>query len=366
MSWFQKRIKISSPLARYRLRRILVISLAWTVIDLFLYFRNVSSGADIDYPYRENVLSAYLLRSGIFLGVSILMSWLLLRELKVIFRDRALLTGWAVKVFLLLIVAFVAMILIFFLHFIIIKGTSASETGDQFRNYFLHTSFVSNAMLFWLVMLLSAQIIVEMDQKYSPGVFWEILTGKYLKPRNEKRIIMFLDLKDSTPIAEQLGHEKYFLFIKDFIYYVSKAVLENNGMIYQYVGDEVVVTWPYKKENVLKSLNTVIESRKAIQRKSDHFRREYDDIVPEFRVGLHAGDVTIGEIGIIKKDIAISGEAMNTAARIRSACNELNQKFIVSKEYFDSGILKSWQGENLGEVSLKGMDESMHLYALKI
>ena len=57
---------------------------------------------------------------------------------------------------------------------------------------------------------------------------------------------------------------------------------------------------------------------------------------------------------------------MNIAARIRSACNELNQKFVVSKEYFDTGILKSWQGEDLGEVSLKGVDESMQLYALRI
>jgi adenylate cyclase len=71
-------------------------------------------------------------------------------------------------------------------------------------------------MLFWLVMLLSAQIIVEMDQKYSPGVFWEIFTGKYLKPRNEKRIIMFLDLKDSTPIAEQVRPREVFFIYKRF------------------------------------------------------------------------------------------------------------------------------------------------------
>ena len=366
MRWLQKKINISSPIARYRLRRILLISLAWTVIDLFLYFRNVSSGSDIDYPYHENGWMACLLRSSIILVASLLMSWWLLKELKIAFRNITLLAGWLLKVFLLLLIAMAATVAVFFLHFIIIKDVSYAETLDRFQHYFWNTSLATDSLLFWLVMLLAAQIIVEIDQKYSPGVFLEILTGKYLRPRNEKRIIMFLDLKDSTPIAEQLGHEKYFLFIKDFIYYVSKAVLENNGMIYQYVGDEVVVTWPYKKGNIQKSLNTVIESRRAIQRKADHFRREYEDIVPEFRVGLHAGDVTIGEIGIIKKDIAISGEAMNTAARIRSACNELNQKFIVSKEYFDTGILKSWQGENLGEVSLKGMDESMQLYALKI
>ena len=176
---------------------------------------------------------------------------------------------------------------------------------------------------------------------------------------------MFIDLKDSTPISEQLGHEQYFSFIKDFIYYVSSAVLENDGHIYQYVGDEVVVTWPYKRSNILKSTNTVILARRMLQHASDYFRRKYG-VIPEFRVGLHAGQVTIGEIGVIKKDLAISGEAMNITARIRTACGELNQKFVVSADYFESKVLKSWQAENLGEVSLKGVEVPIQLYALKI
>jgi len=366
MNWFQKIIPGSSQVTKFRLRRIVIISLSWTAIDLFLYLRHVSGRDDIDYPYQEISFSACLLRSGIVLVVSFIMSWLLLKEIRIAFVKRSLITSFIIKVFLLLVVAVIAGIIIFTLHFLIIKKMSFAETLNELRGYFLYTRLATDSLLFWMVMLLSALVIVEIDQKYSPGVFWEILTGKYLKPRNEKRIIMFLDLKDSTPVAEQLGHEKYFLFIKDFIYWVSRAVLENKGMIYQYVGDEIVVTWPYKKLNILKSMNAVVESRKSIQRNSDYFRREYDGIVPEFRVGLHAGDVTIGEIGIMKKDIAISGEAMNIAARIRSTCNELNQKFVVSKDYFESGILKSWQGEDLGEVSLKGLDESMQLYALKI
>lgn len=366
MSWFQNKSFRISPVAKYRTRRILLISLGWTLVDLFLYLRNVSVKDDIDYPYQENSITACLLRSLIVLLASFFMCRVLFSSFKTLFTKRSLLNRWFIKGVLLLVAGITASAFIFFLHYLLIKGNGLNETFIHFKNYFFYTSYATDSLLFWLVMLLAAQIIVELDQKYSPGVFWEVLTGKYLKPRNEKRIILFLDLKDSTPIAEQLGHEKYFLFIRDFIYYVSRAVLENNGMIYQYVGDEVVVTWPYKRSNILKSLNAVIESRKALQRRSDYFRREYEDIVPEFRVGLHAGDVTIGEIGVIKKDIAISGEAMNTAARIRSACNELNQKFVVSKEYFDTGILKSWQGENLGEVSLKGLDETMQLYALKI
>ena len=365
MNWIQNAIKRLSAVGRYRIRRIIIISFAWTLINIFLYFRNVSNGDDIDYPFHELGFAAILLRSVIVLVISFFMSWLQLREVKIVVRKRTILINWMIKVIFLMLIALAASVIIFFLHFLIIKEVSFGVTMYQFGNYYLYTNFLTDILLFWFVMLLSAQIMVEIDQKYSPGVFWEIMIGKYLVPRNEKRIIMFLDLKDSTPIAEQLGHEKYFLFIKDFIHYVSIAVLDNRGMIYQYVGDEVVVTWPYKKSNILKSVQAVVESRKAMQRKSDYFRRTYG-IIPEFRAGLHAGNVTIGEIGVIKKDIAISGEAMNTAARIRSACNELNQKFVVSKEYFDTGILKSWQGESLGEVYLKGKDESIELYALKI
>jgi adenylate cyclase len=264
-----------------------------------------------------------------------------------------------------LLIASFSSVLIFFAHYLVIKSTTFEIAAEAFSFYFSNSSFFVDCIFSWLIIILITQIIIEVDHKYSPGVFWEVLTGKYMTPKTEKRIIMFLDLKDSTPIAEQLGHERYFSFIRDFIYYVSSAVLENDGHIYQYVGDEVVVTWPYKRSNIYKSTNTVILSRKMLQHASDYFRRKYG-IIPEFRVGLHAGEVTIGEIGVIKKDLAISGEAMNTAARIRTACGELNQKFIVSEDYFESRVLESWQGENLGQVFLKGVEEPIQLYALKI
>ena len=176
---------------------------------------------------------------------------------------------------------------------------------------------------------------------------------------------MFIDLKDSTPIAEKLGHKDYFRFIRDFIYSISIALIEYNGRIYQYVGDEIVVSWPYNHTNTKRCMDALIEARKILQRNSERFRRKYG-IVPEFRVGIHAGEVTIGEIGVIKKDLAMSGDTMNTTARIRSACSELKQKFIVSKDFIDAIDLKEWQSESLGIIDLKGKDKGIELFALKI
>ncbi|MEO6453915.1 MAG: adenylate/guanylate cyclase domain-containing protein, partial [Ginsengibacter sp.] len=203
------------------------------------------------------------------------------------------------------------------------------------------------------------------NEKYSPGVFIDILLGRYIQPKIEKRIVMFMDLKDSTPIAEKLGHPMYFKFIRDFIYQVSNAVIEYEGTIYQYVGDEVVTSWFFEKDNTRKCMAAIIHARRNIQKRSEHFRREYG-IVPEFRVGIHVGDVTVGEIGVIKKDIAMSGDTMNTTARIRSACNELNHNFIVSRDFIDNIDLKDWQSESLGIVELKGKGAGIELFTLKI
>jgi adenylate cyclase len=365
MNRLQRVINKLSFIALYRLRWIVIISVSWTAIELLLYYRAFFSEIRYDHPYSENVFSAYLLRAVILLCFSSVMGYMLLVELRTRFRDFSNLLGWVIKAVVMLLIAFFSSVFIFIAHFMIIKELGFKMSLEELGYYLTRTGYFIDNLFSWVIIILVTQIVIEIDQKYSPGVFWQILTGKYKKPRTEKRIIMFLDLKDSTPIAEQLGHERYFSFIKDFIYYVSTAVLENGGYIHQYVGDEVVVTWQHKKANILKSINTVILARRILQHASDYFRRKYD-IIPEFRVGLHTGEVTIGEIGVMKKDIAISGDAMNITARIRTACGELNQKFVVSHDFFESSVLKTWQGESLGEITLKGVEKPVQLYALKV
>ena len=112
-------------------------------------------------------------------------------------------------------------------------------------------------------------------------------------------------------------------------------------------------------------MDALIEARKNLQKKGESFRRHFG-IIPEFRVGIHMGDVTVGEIGVIKKDIAMSGDTMNTTARIRSACSELNQKYVVSKDFKENVDLKEWQTESLGVVELKGKKDGIELFSLKI
>jgi adenylate cyclase len=367
MSRNNKRFHNTLPaMLRYKLQWTIIIAIAWTIIDLFIYYRQVSDGISLNNPYHENILSAYLLRSGFAFVTSWFIAYLLLINLGSWMQQRQLLASWFIKAIVLTGIVLVISVILFFAHYLLVLGLSMPETIQAFRHYAFKTTWLTDGLISRIILILATQVIFEIDQKYSPGVFWYILTGRYRNPRNEQRIIMFLDLKDSTPISEQLGHEKYFLFIRDFIFHISNAGLENNGRIYQYVGDEVIFSWTDTEKNSYKCIDTIIAARRNIQRYSSYFREKYS-FIPEFRVGIHTGPVTVGEIGVIKKDIAMSGEAMNITARIRSACSELNQKYIVSENYFTNSTLQQWQGEDLGTVSLKGLEKHpIRLYALKI
>ncbi|CAN5200945.1 hypothetical protein BH09BAC2_BH09BAC2_19610 [soil metagenome] len=352
-----KLIRISR-VDQLRVKSLIYISIFWTAIDFVVVLLRDSNNSTLLY---ENLL----VRESIIFILSLCMGYLFVFELKRLFRHYPLWLNFIFKSFILLFSAFAINFIIHFGNYVILENMNAGIASNKIMAAAMENDWLIRKVLYWVIIFFITQLFLVINEKYSPGVFVDILLGRYIQPKIEKRIVMFIDLKDSTPIAEKLGHQQYFKFIRDFIFLVSTAIIEFDGRIYQYVGDEVVSSWPFMARNTRRCMEAVIESRKNIQKRSEHFRNTYG-IIPEFRVGIHLGDVTVGEIGVIKKDLAMSGDTMNTTARIRSACNELNQKFIVSKDFIENIDLEVWQAESLGIIDLKGKGHGIELFSLKI
>jgi len=120
----------------------------------------------------------------------------------------------------------------------------------------------------------------------------QLVKGKFYTPREEERIFMFLDLQASTHIAEKLGHIKYSMLIQDCFNDLG-VVVEDEAEIYQYVGDEAVLTW--KIEDGVRNancLNAFFNFRKQLEKKQDYYKPKYD-YLPFFKAGVHAGIVTV-------------------------------------------------------------------------
>lgn len=356
-----------SAINKYRYKLSLVIAVIWTIVDaLYTIIRYNFLDIQSRYLFFEyNDFKSVFLREMVIFLMSYAIGYVLVFNFKRNSRNLPLWFNFLAKTAVLVSLAFLMNFLIHFTYSILISKLSPQYAFKDFIYDTFNTYWLLEKLPSWLLIFFMTQLIVEIIEKYSPGIFFDVFFGKYVNPKIENRIIMFIDLKDSTPIAEKLGHKDYFRFIRDFIYFISIALIEYNGRIYQYVGDEIVVSWPFSTDNTKRCMDSLIEARKLLQKNGERFRRKFG-ITPEFRVGIHVGEVTIGEIGLIKKDLAMSGDTMNTTARIRSACSELKQKFIISKDFNDVIDLKAWQSESLGIVDLKGKDKGIELFALKI
>jgi len=202
-------------------------------------------------------------------------------------------------------------------------------------------------------------------EKFGKGVFLKMLMGKYRTPKEEKRIFMFLDLKDSTTIAENLGHFKYSQFIQDCFYDLNEVVPRHDAEIYQYVGDEAVLSWSYKKglaNNNCVDLFFAFQQKK--QSKSQYYMDKYG-VVPEFKAGLHGGKLMVTEVGVIKKEIAYHGDVINTSARIQAQCNKHKVRFLISEKLLqDLKIKTHLTTEFLGSVLLKGKQEEVKIHTI--
>ncbi len=223
---------------------------------------------------------------------------------------------------------------------------------QQIRNY-----------LYWLGIMLITMIFLQVNDKYGPGNFRALLFGKYFRPRREERIFMFLDLRSSTTIAEKLGERRYFNFINDVFKSVTPSILRFQGEIYQYVGDEIVITWKMRSGDQRGNcVQCFFHAQKALQAKRDYFEKEYG-VVPQFKAGLHFGYVMAGEIGIVKRDISFSGDVLNTTSRIQDKCNELGVDILLSKPLVDRLDLTPYSIEprEIGEMALKGKEEKVTL-----
>ena len=145
---------------------------------------------------------------------------------------------------------------------------------------------------------------------------------------------MFLDMRSSTTIAEKLGNTAYFNLLASVFSDITPAIVRCKGEIYQYVGDEVVISWEIpsgvQDANCIRCYYAIQQELHAL---SETYQRKFG-IVPEFKAGIHHGSVTAGEVGRIKRDIVYSGDVLNTTSRIQEHCKKLGASLLISEQTF--------------------------------
>ena len=230
--------------------------------------------------------------------------------------------------------------------------------------------WISNK-IFWMVTAyfiicsLLFSFIRLANDKFGKGIILKMLIGRYKNPREVDRIFMFLDLKSSTTHAEQLGHLKYSQLIQDCFFYLNKIINKYDAEIYQYVGDEAVLSWsPKRGIRHLNCINLFFDFEKKLKRHSKYYQQKYG-IQPEFKAGLHCGKIIIAEVGTVKKELAYHGDVINSTSRIQEKCNAYDETLLISDDLLQQlKLTPNYEAISLGDELLEGKTEELKIFAI--
>ena len=219
-----------------------------------------------------------------------------------------------------------------------------------------------------IIAIISTALIamLQIRRLHRPGDLIKYVIGRYHLPEEINKIFLFIDLKSSTATAEKLGNTKYSSFLIDYFHDMTGAILMSKAEIYQYIGDEIILTWSFEKGiKYARCINCFFDILTFIELKKEKYLEKYG-VYPEFKAALHAGSVSVTWIGTIKKEIVYHGDVINTTARIQDECNKQGQKFLISEYMLKNIELPAYlRSEFLGELQLKGKQKKVKIFGLK-
>ena len=297
--------------------------------------------------------------TGILSGVMIALA---ISTLEILLQGRwaEAVRRWPVALVFLLRTALYGAAFFFMIH---LANALASRSWDPLVH---PTRLVSNTtVLVSFGFSFAVNLAIMLGRLLGPRILVSLLTGRYHQPREEQRIVLFMDLRGSTQAAEKLGDKQFHRFLNRVFWDVTDPVLEAGGDIYRYVGDEIIVTWPAGRGAIPAAcIACVFAVEDALARRREQYLDEFGT-EPRLRSALHAGPLIVGEMGDVKREIVMLGDTMNTTARIEGVCRTMQKDYIASAPALELALLPAGvRAQSLGPVALRGKESGIELFAL--
>ncbi|MBA4056148.1 MAG: adenylate/guanylate cyclase domain-containing protein, partial [Marivirga sp.] len=261
--------------------KLLVIIISWlligliiTVYDYFTLHADFSSGSDSSYTFGKSML----LNTSVGFVAALLGGSFLVFFVNDRFRGKSYLRTILMVTGSFAVVSSLLIVVVSFVGSWLKYGNTM--TWAVMKIYLLDSMHIKN-MLVWSIVVAFTQFAIQVNDKFGKGVLVNLLLGRYHQPKEETRIFMFVDLLSSTAIAEKLNIEGYHRFLRDFFADITNAIVYNRGEIYQYVGDEIVISWKLK-ENIAdnRCLQCYFDMRLRISQLASRYNSKYG-VVPD-------------------------------------------------------------------------------------
>jgi adenylate cyclase len=179
--------------------------------------------------------------------------------------------------------------------------------------------------------------------------------------------IWFSDLRNFTPLTENLPSDQLLDLLNSYFECVAAAVSARGGEILRFIGDAMLIVFPIDENISSKTaanaaIDAAIDAGNALET-LNHRRRRHGQAMIEFGVGLNIGEVVYGNVGAPDRlDFTVMGPAVNRAARLESLTKTLGSNILFSLAFAE---LIDQPVRNMGEHEMKGIAGLSPVFALQ-
>ncbi|MEL6242116.1 MAG: adenylate/guanylate cyclase domain-containing protein [Pseudomonadota bacterium] len=179
-------------------------------------------------------------------------------------------------------------------------------------------------------------------------------------------VIWYFDLRSFTRISEETDGPQTIAMLNAYFGQVVEIVENRGGNVLKFMGDGLLAIFRDRggRKAVDEAIAAANELRTALTWLNQE-RRADNQVVTDYSLALHAGDLSYGNIGgKARLDFTVIGPAVNQTARILDFCSQLGRPLILSEKVAKSATRETDQIVSLGRYMLRGVSKPQELFTL--
>jgi adenylate cyclase len=210
---------------------------------------------------------------------------------------------------------------------------------------------------------------LRFEQFFTPQLARHLAENpEMLQGRIEQVTLLFCDVRGFSRISEKLGAEKTVSWISDIMAELSECVIDHQGVLVDYIGDELLAMWG-APEPQADHAQLACRAALAMLEKLPALNAQWEAILGEpiaFGIGLNSGEAQVGNTGSPRKfKYGALGNTVNLASRVQGATKHLQTHLLITEATYRllDETLRD-RARRLGTVQVINIKNPVTLYEL--
>jgi adenylate cyclase len=195
-----------------------------------------------------------------------------------------------------------------------------------------------------------------------------VVSGKEQGLGGEKRVLtlMFSDVANFTDMAEHMDPEALMLKASEYFSGLCEEIQANQGTIDKFIGDAIMAFWNAPLQDpahAAHACRAALLCRARSQGMDQAWQRAGQPVMPT-RLGLHTGEVIVGNVGAAQRmDYTALGAAVNLASRLEGL-NKVYGTWILASQATRQAAGEGFVWRPIDQVEPKGTSEPTLIHEL--